>query len=250
MRIAVAGQLGSPLAPAARGRLRRRTRQRSAVVWAAGDAATPGPRADRVAALVRRGEARPLPLPRRRLRDRHAQGVPALVPPALRPPRPHHVAHHRQPRVGQPLQGLLPLLVRPARASSLPPWSRPRSPAGRSSTSTRRHRTGPARPRSAGSSTPSRARATAASRSGTGRATAQGAYAGAPDLNPLWNRLVGHARIVLSGHDHNLQRHSPQGGPHAVRGGRRRPRPLRAARQPRGTMAWGRDDITARSAWS
>ena len=39
-----------------------------------------------------------------------------------------------------------------------------------------------------------------------------GAYGGAPDLNPLWNRLVGRARIVLTGHDHNLQRHRPQRG--------------------------------------
>ena len=40
-------------------------------------------------------------------------GVPAVVPPALRTPRAHHLAHDRQPRVGQPLRRLLPLLVSP-----------------------------------------------------------------------------------------------------------------------------------------
>ena len=60
----------------------------------------------------------------------------------------------------------------------------------------------------------------------------EGAYGGAPDLNPLWNRLAGHARIVLSGHDHNLQRHTPAARHRAVRRGRRRPRPLRAPRRP------------------
>ena len=83
-----------------------------AVVWAVGDAATPGPAPDRIAGLVRRARPDLLPLPRRRVRDRHAQRVPALVPPALRLPRRHHHAHDRQPRVGQPVHGLLPVLGR------------------------------------------------------------------------------------------------------------------------------------------
>jgi hypothetical protein len=28
----------------------------------------------------------------------------------------------------------------------------------------------------------------------------------APDVAPLWNALPGHARLVLNGHDHTLQR--------------------------------------------
>ena len=66
----------------------------------------------------------------------------------------------------------------------------------------------------------------------------------APDLNPLWNRLAGHARIVLSGHDHNLQRHSAQRGitQYVVgAGGRGR---YGLDRGP-STMVWGRDDVNA-----
>ncbi len=72
----------------------------------------------------------------------------------------------------------------------------------------------------------------------------EGAYGGAPDLNPLWNRLAGHARIVLSGHDHNLQRHRPQHGiaQYVVgAGGRGR----YALHRGRSTMVWGRDDVNA-----
>jgi hypothetical protein len=72
----------------------------------------------------------------------------------------------------------------------------------------------------------------------------EGAYGGAPDLNPLWNRLAGHAKIVLSGHDHNLQRHSPQQGltQYVVgAGGRAR---YKLHRGP-STMVWGRDDVNA-----
>ncbi len=69
-----------------------------------------------------------------------------------------------------------------------------------------------------------------------------GAYAGAPDLNPLWNRLVGHAKIVLTGHDHNLQRHRPQRGitQYVVGAGGRGRYSLHPGNP---TLAWGRDDV-------
>jgi acid phosphatase type 7 len=33
-----------------------------------------------------------------------------------------------------------------------------------------------------------------------------------PDMAPLWNAVRGHARIVLSGHEHDMQRLRPRGG--------------------------------------
>jgi hypothetical protein len=69
-----------------------------------------------------------------------------------------------------------------------------------------------------------------------------GAYGGAPDLNPLWNRLSGHAKIVLTGHDHNLQRHRPQRGlTQYVVGAGGRGRYMLHRGDP--TMVWGRDDV-------
>jgi Calcineurin-like phosphoesterase len=72
----------------------------------------------------------------------------------------------------------------------------------------------------------------------------EGAYGGAPDLNPLWNRLAGHARIVLSGHDHNLQRHRPHQGiaQYVVGAGGRGRYALHGGPS---TMVWGRDDLNA-----
>jgi hypothetical protein len=64
----------------------------------------------------------------------------------------------------------------------------------------------------------------------------------APDLNPLWSRLAGHARIVLSGHDHNLQRHRAKRGIVqyvAGAGGRG----LYGLDRSSTTMLWGRDDV-------
>jgi hypothetical protein len=69
-----------------------------------------------------------------------------------------------------------------------------------------------------------------------------GAYGDEADLDPLWNALAGHARIVISGHDHNLQRHSPHGGITqyvAGAGGRNRYRLHPGA----SSMVWGRDDV-------
>ena len=62
--------------------------------------------------LYTRAAARSLPLPRRRLRGRHLTRVPAPLRPALRLARRHHRPDDRQPRVGEPLQRLLPVLAR------------------------------------------------------------------------------------------------------------------------------------------
>jgi acid phosphatase type 7 len=68
-----------------------------------------------------------------------------------------------------------------------------------------------------------------------------GAYGGAPDLDPFWNRLSGRARIVLAGHDHNLQRHRPQRGlVQYVVGAGGRPRYRLHPGNP--TLVWGSDD--------
>jgi hypothetical protein len=69
-----------------------------------------------------------------------------------------------------------------------------------------------------------------------------GAYLGAKDLQPFWNRLAGRARIVLSGHDHNLQRHRPSRGiAQYVVGAGGRARYSLSGRD--WTMAWGTDDV-------
>jgi calcineurin-like phosphoesterase family protein len=39
-----------------------------------------------------------------------------------------------------------------------------------------------------------------------------GSHGDQPDTTPLWNALRGHARIVLTGHDHDMQRLRPQDG--------------------------------------
>jgi hypothetical protein len=65
-------------------------------------------------------------------------------------------------------------------------------------------------------------------------------YGDAPDLAPLWEALVGHASLVLSGHEHDLQRFRPRDGiVQIVAGaGRRALYPLGPDRR----LAFGRDD--------
>ena len=55
---------------------------------------------------------------------------------------------------------------------------------------------------------------------------------------------MGHASIVLSGHDHNLQRHRPQRGiaQYVVGAGGRGRYTLHGGPS---TMVWGRDDVNA-----
>ena len=59
-----------------------------------------------------------------------------------------------------------------------------------------------------------------------------GSHGDQDDMAPLWDALRGHATIVLSGHDHDLQRFRPVRRPDPVRGRGRRARPLPAARRP------------------
>ena len=48
-----------------------------------------------------------------------------------------------------------------------------------------------------------------------------GRHEDAPDLAPLWDALRGHARLVVNGHDHNMQRFRADRRHHPVRLGRR-----------------------------
>ena len=212
-----------------------------AVVWAVGDAATPGPAADKVAALVRRAQ------PDRflYLGDVYENGTAADFR------RWYHPRFGRLARITLPTIGNHEWGNRFAgyyrywagrKGRKQPPWSKisiagweildlnSQAPHGAGSPQVRwleSALTGPGDCRIAFWHRPR---------------YSEGAYGGAPDLNPLWNRLAGHARIVLSGHDHNLQRHSPQNGitQYVVgAGGRGR---YKLHRGP-STMVWGRDDV-------
>jgi acid phosphatase type 7 len=213
-----------------------------AVVWAVGDAATPGPAADRIAALVRRGR------PDRflYLGDVYETGSAADFR------RWYHPRFGRLARITEPTIGNHEWAKRftgyyrywaGQKGRKYPPWSKTRiagweiinlnsqAPHGTNSAQVRwleSALTGPGDCRIAFWHRPR---------------YSSGAYAGAADLNPFWNRLSGHARIVLSGHDHNLQRHRPQRGlTQYVIGAGGRPR-YRLHGGFRSTLAWGRDNI-------
>jgi hypothetical protein len=68
-----------------------------------------------------------------------------------------------------------------------------------------------------------------------------GQYAGARDLDPFWSTLSGRARVVINGHDHNLQRHHPRRGlvQYVVGAGGR---PRYSLDGPYRGLAWGTDD--------
>ena len=210
-----------------------------AVVWAAGDVATPGVRADRVAALVRRGE------PDRflYLGDVYETGT-ALEFRRWYHPRFGRIAHITEPTIGNHewdnrFKGYYRYWYG-RRGQRLPPWFKIEIAGWEilSLNSQAPHRTdspqldwlrsqleGPGDCRIAFWHRPR---------------YSEGAYGGAPDLNPFWNALSGHARLVLSGHDHNLQRHSRQRGlvQYVVgAGGRGRYKLHRAP----STMVWGTD---------
>jgi hypothetical protein len=213
-----------------------------AVVWAAGDAATPGPAADRIAALVRRGKP-----------DRFLYLGDVSETGTSRDfrlwyhPRFGRLAHITEPTIGNHewdnrFRGYYRYWAG-QKGRRYPPWSKTRiagweiinlnsqAPHGSDSPQVRwleSALTGPGDCRIAFWHRP--------------RYSA-GVYAGAADLNPFWNRLSGHARLVLSGHDHNLQRHRPQKGlTQYVVGAGGRPRYNLHGRH-RATLAWGRDDI-------
>jgi acid phosphatase type 7 len=182
-----------------------------AVVWAAGDAATPGPAADRVAALVRRG--RP---------DRFLYLGDVYETGTLEDfrnwyhPRFGRLARVTEPTIGNHewdnrFKGYYRYWYR-RKGRPLPPWSKSeiagweilnlnsQAPHGGGSPQVRWLRSALEGPGDCRIAFWHRPRYT------------QGAYGGAPDLDPLWNLLSGHARIVLSGHDHNLQRHARRRG--------------------------------------
>jgi hypothetical protein len=214
----------------------------SAVVWAAGDAAAPGESADRVAALVRRGR------PDRflYLGDVYETGT-AQEFRRWYHPRFGRLARITWPTIGnhewdKRFDGYYPYWYR-RKGERLPPWYRTEIAGWEifSLNSQAPHGTGSPQVRWLESAL---AGAVGDCRIGFWHRPrySAGAYAGAPDLNPLWNRLVGHAKIVLTGHDHNLQRHRPQRGitQYVVGAGGRGRYSLHPGNP---TLAWGRDDV-------
>ena len=210
-----------------------------AVVWAAGDVAGPGVRADRVAALVRRGE------PDRfiYLGDVYETGS-ARDFRRWYQPRFGQLAHITEPTIGnhewdRRFQGYYPYWFR-RKGERLAPWFKTQI-AGWEILSLNSQA-----PHGTDSAQLSWLRA-ALEGPGDCRIAfwhrprySEGAYRRAVDLKPFWKTLAGHARIVLNGHDHNLQRHSPQLGmvEYVVgAGGRDR---YKLHRGP-STMAWGTD---------
>jgi calcineurin-like phosphoesterase family protein len=212
-----------------------------AVVWAAGDVGTPGVRADRVAALVRRAK------PDRflYLGDVYETGT-AEDFRRWYHPRLGRLARITEPTIGNHewdnrFQGYYRYWYG-RKGRLMPPWSKSeiagweildlnsQAPHATNSAQLSWLRTaleGPGDCRIAFWHRPR---------------YSEGAYGGAPDLNPFWNALSRHARIVLSGHDHNLQRHSPQHGlvQYVVGAGGRARYKLHRGQS---TMVWGTDRV-------
>lgn len=214
-----------------------------AVVWAVGDVATPGRSADRVAALVRRGK------PDRflYLGDVYETGT-AQEFRNWYHPRLGSLARITEPTIGNHewdnrFTGYYKYWAG-RKGHKQPPWSKiqiagwdilnlnSQAPHGAGSPQIawlEQALTGPGDCRIAFWHRPR---------------YSEGAYGGAPDLNPFWNRLAGRAKVVLSGHDHNLQRHSPQLGiTQYVAGAGGRPR--YKLHRGESSMVWGRDDVNA-----
>jgi hypothetical protein len=214
-----------------------------AVVWALGDAATPGPAADRIAGLVRRAK----PDLFLYLGDVYETGTS------------QEFRRYYQPRFG----GLAGITMPTAgnhewdnrfagyyrywagrKGHRQPPWSK-RTIAGWEILDLNSQA-----PHGAGSPQVRWLESALQGASGDCRIafwhrprySAGVVHGVAPDLSPLWNRLAGHARIVLSGHDHDLQRHRPQRGitQYVVGAGGRGRYGLDRGNS---TMVWGRDDV-------
>jgi len=212
-----------------------------AVVWAAGDVATPGVRADRVAALVRRGE------PDRflYLGDVYETGT-ARDFRQWYHPRFGRLGQITAPTIGNHewdnrFRGYYSYWYR-RKGERLPPWFK---------TSIGGWEILSLNSQAPHGSQSAQVRWLELALEGAGDCRiafwhrprySAGAYGGAPDLNPLWNRLSGHAKVVLSGHDHNLQRHRPQRGltQYVVGAGGRGRYSLHGGNS---TLAWGRDDV-------
>lgn len=212
-----------------------------AVVWAAGDVATPGRSADRVAALVRRGD----PDLFLYLGDVYETGT-AREFRRWYHPRFGSLARITEPTIGNHewenrFTGYYQYWAG-RKGRRQPPWSKTEIAGWEiiNLNSQARH----------GSESPQvRWLERAVSGPGDCRIAfwhrprySAGAYRVAEDLNPLWNRLVGRARIVLSGHDHNLQRHRPQRGitQYVAGAGGRGRYTLDGGPS---TLAWGTDDV-------
>jgi hypothetical protein len=213
-----------------------------AVVWAAGDIATPGVRADRVARLIRRGQ------PDRflYLGDVYETGTLEEFQRWYHP-RLGRLAHITEPTIGnhewdKRFTGYYRYWAG-RKGRRYPPWSKTEIAAWEifNLNSQAPHGTG----------SPQIRWLERELEGATGDCRiafwhrprySEGFYGGAPDLQPFWNRLAGRARIVLSGHDHNLQRHSPQRGiaQYVVGAGGRGRYQLSGAPS---TMVWGTDAV-------
>jgi Calcineurin-like phosphoesterase len=215
-----------------------------AVVWAVGDAATPGTDADRIGVLVR-GAKPDLFL---YLGDVYESGTRAEFRKWYQP-RFGRLAGITMPTIGNHeyanrFSGFYPYWAS-HKGHRQPPWSK-RTVAGWQILDLNSQA-----PHGPGSPQVRWLERTLANAQGDCRIAfwhrprfTHGAYEDAPDLNPLWNRLAGHARIVLSGHDHNLQRHRPVKGliQYVVGAGGRGRYQLHGGDP---TMVWSRDDVNA-----
>jgi len=214
---------------------------RRAVVWAAGDLATPGPGADRVAALVRRGD----PDLFLYLGDVYETGT-AYEFRRWYHPRLGSLARITMPTIGNHewgnrFTGYYSYWAG-RKGHRQPAWSKRQIAGWEIIGLDSQAAHGP-------DSNQARWLERAVSGPGDCRIAfwhrprySQGAYGDAPDLAPLWNRLVGHARIVLSGHDHNLQRQRPRRGitQYVVGAGGR---PRYALHRDPSAIVWGTDDV-------
>jgi acid phosphatase type 7 len=236
------GSSGAPGAGIAGARGSESSAER-AVVWAVGDAATPGPAADRVARLIRRADLDRFLY----LGDVYETGTIADFRRWYHP-RFGRLAHITLPTIGNHewanrFRGYYRYWAR-RKGRRQPPWSRTRVAGWEILDLNSQAPHAPDSPQVRWLE-----RVLADTRPGNCRIAFwhrprynQGAHGVAPDLNPLWNRLAGHARIVLSGHDHNLQRHRPEKGlvQYVVGAGGRGRYGLHHGPS---TMAWGRDDV-------
>jgi hypothetical protein len=75
-----------------------------------------------------------------------------------------------------------------------------------------------------------------------------GLHGDAPDLAPLWDALRGHAKLVVSGHDHDLQRLRSRGGITQLVSGAGGHRRYRLGRDPRRAFGDDRHDGAVRLA--
>jgi hypothetical protein len=214
-----------------------------AVVWAVGDAATPGSGADRVAALIRRADLDRFLY----LGDVYESGTRAEFR-RWYEPRFGRLAHITIPTIGNHewgnrYRGYYPYW-RGKKGHAQPPWSKARIAGWQILSLNSQAPHGPGSPQIRW------LERTLAGAAGTCRIAfmhrprlSAGVYDGmAADLNPFWSRLAGRARIVLAGHDHNLQRHRPVRGltQYVVGAGGRGRYPLHRSVP---TLRWGRDDV-------